>query len=113
MVVTRAQGKAALAASGEKNDAGPKFACFPSLPAELQLRIWKFAAFVPRDVYLWAPDIQQRQARFVFQLSCSNSIPPVMQTCIDARNEARKVYPTIYIRRKHQKDTKNLPAPEY
>jgi hypothetical protein len=80
-----------------ENAEEPKFECFPKLPLELRLKIWKALCFIPRNVGLWAKPLGaddfwndfgelERLFKFVTNLGA----PAILHTCREAREEGLK-----------------------
>lgn len=80
-----------------------KFTCFPKLPPELQLEIWKFASHVPRLITLafvkkenTHPDqygyIGPRDNSAKRRISIQTGALALLHTCHEARAEALKYY---------------------
>jgi hypothetical protein len=83
-----------------------EFTCFPDLPAELRCKIWKAAAFIPRNVNIWSWDFGKKisiplndnedeaegDCLVIWKLCSTSPIPPVLHTSTEARTEALKHY---------------------
>ncbi|PMD31560.1 hypothetical protein L207DRAFT_591511 [Hyaloscypha variabilis F] len=89
---------------GPTQDPLTKFTCFPKLPIELRLRIWKFAAFIPRNVDVWIgpektsydEDGDYWDIRIDIEnhhYFCSRTSPPaILHTSHESRKEGLLVY---------------------
>jgi hypothetical protein len=76
------------------------FTCFPRLPAELRMRIWEFACFIPRNVCIDIDEVlmtklndqDSQWATEIVAWRSDSDIPAVLQVCQESRSEARKHY---------------------
>jgi hypothetical protein len=79
-----------------------KFNCFPKLPKELRLKIWKCAAFIPRNVDVWIGpwtlegtdddshwEIDDTSNFYFFSTSTA---PKILHVCHESRQEGLLYY---------------------
>lgn len=90
----------------EIEDKVSEFTCFPDLPAELRCKIWKAAAFIPRNVNIWSCDFGKKisiplndnedeaegDVLVIWKLCSTTTIPTILQVCKESRTEALKHY---------------------
>jgi hypothetical protein len=71
------------------------FTCFPNLPKELQLKIWKQVAFETRNIGIW---VEQRKFRYYrdgehdYYFLSNVGHPAILHTCKESREEGLKFY---------------------
>lgn len=103
----------AASVSEEITEPAQRFTCFPKLPAELRLRIWKYALPGPRLVRIYLK-LEPRQPRQegekkkpqVSRLTTSQPPPVGLRVCRESRIEALKEYELAF-------PTKTSPAQTY
>jgi hypothetical protein len=77
------------------DDSGPtSFTCFPDLPTEIRLKIWKHACFIPRnmDVFLVALRTRWRGGEALSVFRTSQRDPATLYTNKESRTIALKFY---------------------
>ncbi|CZR64804.1 uncharacterized protein PAC_14703 [Phialocephala subalpina] len=76
----------------------PSFTCFPKLPLELRLKIWKDISHTPRFVDIWASyhgvlmGLEEENEFVCTRHVTICSVPPVLHPSQEARREAVKHY---------------------
>jgi hypothetical protein len=80
----------------------PKFECFPNLPLEIRLKIWRTLCFIPRNVGLWAEPLGESTGTKFFrdssdmyqpvQIDANVGIPALLHASKEAINEGLKHY---------------------
>ncbi|KAL2069988.1 hypothetical protein VTL71DRAFT_14668 [Oculimacula yallundae] len=73
------------------------FTCLPRLPAELRLKVWDFAAFLPRDLDIWVKSFAEVSAPGItniktFNFFSSHPTPPILHASHEARMVGLKHY---------------------
>jgi len=81
-----------------------EFTCFPDLPSELRCKIWKFAAFVPRDVSVWSSNFGENIGiplrageddethLMIWKLKSPTPPPTILSVSVESRTEALRYY---------------------
>jgi len=72
-----------------------KFTCFPKLPKELQLEVWKDAAFHGRNIGLWVKDVWSKEHGLFYRYNYFYSTcrqPSILHVCKESRAEALQFY---------------------
>jgi hypothetical protein len=83
-----------------------EFTCFQHLPAELRSKIWKRAAFIPRNVNIWSSDFgnklsiplngnedeEEGDVLVIWKLCSTTPNPAILSATSESRNEALKHY---------------------
>ncbi|KAF5875315.1 uncharacterized protein Bfra_003770 [Botrytis fragariae] len=89
--------------NGKKLDT---FTCFPRLPPELRLRIWRTMAFVPRVIALQERSVHNATHKRSVCIQTTNAAAKVLQIHHESRTEALKFHkPSFGIRVHHFKTT--------
>lgn len=94
--------------SEEKVEEKPKalvaFTCFKDLPSELRCKIWKMAAFVPRDVSVWSSNFGENIGiplrageddethLMIWKLKSPTPPPPMLGATVESRTEGLRYY---------------------
>ncbi|RDW89264.1 hypothetical protein BP6252_01296 [Coleophoma cylindrospora] len=65
----------------------PSFGKFAELPKELQLKIWNYACYIPRNV-----DISFEHRPHKYKFHRRSKEPPLLSVCKDSREEALRIY---------------------
>jgi 2EXR family len=86
------------ATSNDTNSLAAEFTCFPKLPIEMRLKIWKCAANIPRNVDLWIGAAYSNMSmwgvgspshEYIFSTS---SPPAILHICRESRHEGLSNY---------------------
>lgn len=104
-IVAVASDQSPNATTGNEKEAATTFTCFPKLPIELRLKIWKAACFIPRNVDIWYRNLcnvvrgdRMGTCCAEHDMDCplyalkTQSQPAVLHTCRESRSEASTHY---------------------